>query len=132
MKNVISEHKMSFSVQYDKENDRVVGCITGSVDINTLNRFGEEAARIVSQQDCRRLLNDLREVELHLSTLDIYYLPRTLGKLGFDHRWRRAIVVSRYTKEFSFYENVCTNLAYPVKVFVDLDEAMNWLEDRSA
>jgi hypothetical protein len=123
---------MSFSVQYDKENDRVVGCIAGSTDIDTFERFGEEAARIVSQHNCRRFLNDLRGMEPHLSTLDIYYLPRTLGKLGLDHRWRRAIVVSRHTKDLLFFENVCANLAYPVKVFVDLDEAINWLEDRSA
>lgn len=125
---------MAHSVTYDEIDRLVAICYRGKLGLSEVREGAAEAARTAKKHKhaCSRILIDSREVELALSTLEIYELPATLSKVMAEfqldiHTLKRAIVVSRITDDVRFLENVAVNRGNVAKVFLDMDAARAWL-----
>ena len=127
---------MTFKVEYDESSDCVIGVFAGRLDTESMSEYAKEIARVSAKHNCRRFLNDLREAEIGLSTLDIHGLPKILQEFtqgaAFDRSWRRAILApkGKDVRDYDFFETVAGNQGHTVKVFADLDKAMDWLLER--
>ncbi|MHC4624374.1 MAG: hypothetical protein ACYS4W_10795 [Planctomycetota bacterium] len=97
------------------------------MDSKSVKEYAKEIIGTASKHNCKRFLNDMREAQLDLSTIEIYEIPGFLDAAGLDRTSKRALVVSRQPEDYRFFENVSINRGYNVKVFEDMDEAMNWL-----
>ncbi|HMY68446.1 MAG TPA: hypothetical protein PL163_17495, partial [Leptospiraceae bacterium] len=76
--------------------------------------------------------NDYRDASVKLSTLEIYELPQMIAKIaasfGTDaRRIRRALIVSKESEDYHFYETVSANNSQKEKLFLDPEEARHWL-----
>lgn len=124
---------MTFKVEYDERSDCVIGTFAGRLDKESAREYAKEIAKVSADNDCARFLNDLREAELGFSTVEIHDLPKMLNELtegaGLDRSWRRAVVgpKGKDQRDYDFFETVAANQGYTVKVFADLDKAMDWL-----
>ena len=114
-------------MRYDEAIECVVCHTFGSLQTSDLLDAGAEAAALLKKHDCRRMLNDMREVEQHLSVVDIYNIPKMSGEFGFPPQTKRAIVFKKDAKDYHFYENVAVNRGHLVKIFKEIDEAIAWL-----
>ena len=119
---------MAVEVCYDPEHDCVLCTATGSMDLDSLEEYLGEVLKVMAEHECPRLLQDVRGVDLALSTVDLYELPSMVYVTGMDLMTRRAIVGSRQLHDYLFYEAVASNQGHTVKVFRDPDEALEWLK----
>ncbi len=127
---------MPFEVNYDQENDCVIGRLTGVIDRQTITDQANEASRVVSQWNCARILNDLQGAEPAISTMGIFSIPEELQRVGLGPGdgapvLKRAIVVSgdsESLQDYRFFINTAKNGGLDIELFTDMDEAMSWLK----
>lgn len=119
---------MPFRIHYNHEKGCFIGRITGHWDVNKLMRYLQALIRASSKNSSSLYLHDLRKAEIDIPAFEIYNLPKAITTILPDNRkWRGAIVVSKNTEQYRFFETVAVNHGYNVKIFLDFDEAMNWL-----
>ncbi|MFC1652419.1 hypothetical protein ACFL3F_01740 [Planctomycetota bacterium] len=99
----------------------------GQLQPSDLPSFGSELAVLLEEHDCVRILNDLRDVDLRLSLMDICRIPDLVTESGIKGNTKRAIVFSKDAGDYQFYETVSVNRGQFVRVFTDFDEAETWL-----
>lgn len=79
-----------------------------------------------------RVLLDCADAHFDVPVLNVYKLPDRYDSRGIERSEVRAAVVKPrdgYRAElFEFYEDVCRNRGYFVKLFADAAAAMEWLE----
>jgi sulfur relay (sulfurtransferase) DsrF/TusC family protein len=122
---------MPYSIEYDPQgivNVKVQGSLTMAVILE----YAPGVAQLVKEQDCPRILSDLREAELKLSMLEIYSLPRLFAEIASlqdlqMHTLRQAVVIAPGEPLFHFFETVSRNRVQSVKIFYDDESARQWL-----
>ena len=120
---------MPYKVTYEKEGDYISIIVEGDFALSTLKDLAEDVAKAIEQHGCKRILNDMRLAKLTKGIIDIYNMPKTASTSGIDTRCKRALVVSEQSSDFHFLETVFLNQGHNVKMFTDIEEAMNWLLD---
>jgi len=120
----------TISVHYDEECDCLIGSFVGTLDQETLKEYAKEVAKTASKHDFRHFLNDLREAEVDFSSIEIINIPGIFHAAGLDISRRRAIIVPNNLEDYRFFETVANNRGFNVKLFTDLNEAMNWLKKK--
>ena len=120
---------MPYEIKYDSEGNCLMCRMFGEITYSILPTFASDADDLLGKHDCHLLLNDLREADLQLSTLDLHEIPKLLSQ--FDHIafCKRALVVSGNMDDYQFFETVSVNRGDNVKIFRSFDEAEQWLFD---
>ncbi len=118
---------MPFEIKYDDNTACMMCHMSGKINQQVIDEVLSVLIPQMKKNDCLRILNDLRDAEIDLSTVDIFNLPKMFVKAGIDPLSKRAVVVKAPTDDLSFFENVFVNQAQLVKVFTDYDEALKWL-----
>ena len=124
---------MEIQVAFDETLDCVVGRLEGELNLAAAKEYIGKIVPVAKKHPCHRFLNDIRKAIITLSVVDIYYLPEYGIAKGFDERWRRACWVGSTTdmEKVNFFETVASNLGLMVKVFHDVDKALEWLHSNS-
>ncbi len=114
---------MVYQVTYHADEDCVQARIEGVVDLAMAQRYAREIIRQLSVHHCTRVLNDMRQASIQLSTGDIYDLPawieEALEEAGVNRACKRALVVARDFSEYKFFETVSRNHGHLLEVFAD-------------
>lgn len=110
---------MAYEVTYSANADCVCARIEGIVDLIVVQQYAQEIIRQLSAHKCLRLLNDMRQTSIRLSTVDLYELPAWIEEAGVDRSCRRALVVARDFSDYRFYETVSRNHGHLLEVFSD-------------
>jgi hypothetical protein len=123
---------MPHAVVYNGETHAIESRIQGDLTMKDIRELLDEYVRLAKENDCVLILNDYREATVKLSTVEIYGIPRlyadAFASAGIDpYRLRRALVISKDTRDYHFYEIVASNKAQNVRVFTNMDEAREWL-----
>ncbi len=131
---------MACKVSYNADEDCVHVSIKGVVDLARAQQCAREVIEQLRAHKCLRLLNDMRQASIKLSTMDIYEFPawleERLEEAGVSRHVRRAILVARDFNDYEFYETVSRNHGHLLEVFADskvtgifhdLAEADEWL-----
>ncbi len=119
---------MTIRVVYDSEMDCLLTSVTGPLDKEVALALLSEVGRVAVENQCTRVLSDLREAKIVASTAEIYRIAKSLGDTQITKAFKRAVVVSRDEEDYAFWETVCFNQGYQnVKIFRDYDEAKQWI-----
>ncbi len=114
---------MAYEVVYSPEEDCVQARIEGAVDLATAQRYAREIIKQLQAHNCLRLLNDMRQASIKLSTMDLYDLPawieERLEEAGVSRSCKRALLVARDFRDYEFYESVSRNHGHLLEVFAD-------------
>ncbi|UCD99695.1 MAG: hypothetical protein JSV42_02900 [Chloroflexota bacterium] len=126
----IKGSKMTISVHYDPNKNLVIGSVTEKIDSKVIDALAAELLNILGKHGCQGFLNDLRKAKLDLSLVELYLIPEMLNAVGFPQSLKRALIVSSDSpdlEDYAFFETTSVNRGHRVKIFIDQDEAMNWL-----
>lgn len=123
---------MNHSVVYDPEEKIIIAKITGKTELAGLREVGENIIQLAKQKNCFRILTDLSDADLHVTTLEVFNLPQDLTEIAkFQrveiHTLKRAFVALKDQVILDFYETVSRNRSHHTKLFFDFEEAKNWL-----
>jgi hypothetical protein len=122
---------MSFTVEYDQENRCLISRLTGPMDTEEMGKYSRAIVLTGQEHSCKCLLNDMSQAELDLTTIDIFYLPKTLEAAGIDRSWKRAILFAKDFPSFRFVETRMINEGQLVRIFQDHDAAIEWLVSKA-
>jgi hypothetical protein len=127
---------MPYTIHYNQEAHIIEVKVKGDVNRDTFKEIFSQALQLVKEKECFLFLNDFREANIQLSTMDLYSLPNILSDistpLGINaDRLRRALVIApTYARDASFAEDVTVNRGQHAKFFHDIDEALKWLLEK--
>ena len=130
-----SSAELSYTVQYDAEAGLITASAQGAIDMQTLTAFVHAIVSALKEHNCRLVLNDVREVTVLLSTVQIYDLPDMIVELASAEglealEIKRALVAAGDLSDFSFFETVSLNRMHNIKIFRDMDKARAWLLEK--
>lgn len=115
------------AVKYLPDQDIVLVITSGTyilgAEIDTL----EKAIEVSQQCKCKKLLFDHRKATVVARTLESYDRPTIYENLGFDRITKLASLVSEINDELRFYETVCRNRGWQMRVFDEYADAAAWL-----
>jgi hypothetical protein len=113
------------------EAERLIECVyTGRIGPGELERSIQQAGELARAHQTDRCVTDLTGLVDGPSVGDLYGVPKLFEQLGFPRSLREAIVsptISASAGDVQFYENVCINRGWTVRVFPDRAQALAWL-----
>jgi hypothetical protein len=121
---------MGWTIAVSEGEGIVHAVASGAVTMDTVRRIISEGMDLAVKHDANRFVADLRAVTSHVSTVQIYLLPRLLESLGLRRDSRVALVIgpdARQESDYRFYQTVSENQGYMIGLFHDLDAARQWL-----
>lgn len=118
----------NIKVQHEAKEGLVRVHLQGEIDAQMLNIATAKLVEEMSHCNCNRVLMDHREVELRMSTIDLFNRPKVASALGVPRSSRIAIVYSARGTDYQFVETVGRNRGFNVKAFKDIDEGIKWLK----
>ncbi|MDP3720899.1 MAG: hypothetical protein Q8R09_00450 [Anaerolineaceae bacterium] len=126
---------MSYSINFNDEKRYILVTLTGEIDVPTIRTAILEAGKVILEHQCNRIIGDFRETTLLMGTMDILHLYefwiQTLktNKVN-QHESKRAIYINpdqKNREKFRFFETIAVNRNSRVKIFYDLDKAIEWI-----
>ncbi|MCK5787037.1 MAG: hypothetical protein KAH54_10845 [Candidatus Sabulitectum sp.] len=118
---------MAFTVKYDEERDCVCVSVKGAFNLVAMRSLSTEVGTHLEENQCNCILNDMRNASLIDTITNTWFMPGMALRSGIHRRIKRALVVSDISQEFLFLETVFLNSGNIVKLFLDIDDARNWL-----
>jgi len=77
-----------------------------------------------------RLLVDYREGDFQIGTMTAYDRPQIFKNAGLTSKHRIAAVLKKISGRQHFQETVFANRGYPIRVFLDYEDAVTWLKGK--
>lgn len=126
---------MQYSITYNDEKQFILITLVGEIDIPTMRTAIEEAGQVIIEHHCNRIIGDFRETLFSVGTMDILHLYEFWIKtLKVNHiapnESKRVIYINPDQKtweNFRFFETISVNRSSRVKIFYDLEKAIEWI-----
>ena len=122
---------MPWNVEYDSELGIVSGSYVGRVTDEDFKEATIKAIDLAKVNNTNRFLIDDSQYEGGATVLGLYELHDLYDQLKTDRKSKGALVlpssVSNAKEDARFYETVCQNRGWNVKVFSEREAAINWL-----
>jgi len=120
---------MEYSIRFDGKEQIISVSVKGELNLSSLKGMAADVAKSVKENDCNRILNDLRNAKPTNRILDIYKMPESVDKIGVEKTIKRALLVEGDPNEYHFLETVFVNQGHRVKLFTDIEIARKWLRE---
>ncbi len=124
---------MPYTIQYNPEMHIIEIKVKGLVNRDELRNIYFQGVQLAKEKECSRFLNDFRDTNIQMSTMDLYELPVILSEicdsLGMqaDRLWRALVIGPEYTRDATFAEDVTVNRGQHARFFHNIEEAREWL-----
>lgn len=115
------------AVEYLEEKDIVVIRTSGSYELEAEIETLKKVISKLNEHNCNRCIFDHRATSVIARTMGSYNRPELYWDLGLKHSVKMAIVLRELNNDLRFYETVCVNRGWRVKIFNDYDAAVDWL-----
>jgi hypothetical protein len=114
---------MTQKIVYDDAVDVIRVAVEGEMTLDGKPDLVDTFARLKSEYSCNRILMNLSKVK---KTPSVTHLYEFAGKLPFD-LYIGLMVGSNNNADFIFLENTSMNRGRNVRIFVDEEQALSWL-----
>ena len=124
---------MPFTVSFDQEGGIVTVRVSGEATHSDHRAALEGAQRLCRENDCSRMLVDLRELNTRLSsTLSCYSFGESVAQACPGARIAHVLPVDAESRgDVEFVSTVETNRGTLTGEFASVEEARNWLLGRT-
>jgi hypothetical protein len=123
-----------YTITLDHERRLVRVTAQGEFEIKTGNELITKSMNIAAEHQYN-ILCDVRASRAKADLGDWFFLPRRLGvyKDLRTRSTRSALLVSpgRQENAYRFFETVAINVGLKIKIFLEEEEALEWLEEQS-
>lgn len=101
----------------------------GVMDKPSLLTMVRELVDLINRYGYRRCLIDYGNITaITMTTVDIYYLPRTYAEIGVPRNIKIATIApKKFHDDFKFSETVDHNMGFQFSRFLERESALNWL-----
>jgi hypothetical protein len=123
---------MSWTAEYDPGRALVVVAGTGEMHDADASAQTVEAVCFLNEHHANAILVDYSEAVSEVTLPALYWLPNYVSQLGASWNLRVAVLLprTRYRLEsFLFFELVCKNAGYNVRLFEAKEAAEAWLAE---
>ena len=120
---------MSHEFEYLEDKSITLIKISGTYNFAMETDFLKEMISIIKEHNSKGSLWDCREGEFVGDTATLYDRPKLYEHLDMHRARRRALVVKELNQDLQFFENVCVNRGWSIKLFIDYDAAIKWLTE---
>ena len=125
---------MSYTVEYDPEENMVIAKVMGKVGLPDLLECLTNILRVAKQENCIYILTDLHEATLEVSVSQIFSLSDTIGGMAKEqgmavHAFKRVFIAAKGQDILELYENASLNRNHNTKLFYNIEEAKSWLKE---
>jgi hypothetical protein len=126
---------MPWTVEYNSELGIVEGRYVGRVTDDDFKEATIKAIGLAKVNNTNRFFIDDSEWEGGASVLGLFQLPKMHEKLEADRTSRAALILppssrAAEVRDAQFYETVCKNRGWNVRVFLEREEAIKWLTSK--
>ena len=121
---------MPYRQEYHADLDIFETVYSGSISAADLKSAVDEGNNHHLDGGVQKFLADARDIELAADVADLYELPRSYADSGVMRSARMAVVSPRSPEMKAlafFYETVCLNRNWRVRLFETREEAVEWL-----
>ena len=121
---------MEITVEHDSAKGlctlRLTGCYSGPSDTHEAQRI---VASLHTQYGCRRVLIDMTQADISVSTVAVFEAGNPQSEMAAHLiELRSAFLYREITQKLRFFEDVAVNRGFQVRVFDQLDKALEWLQ----
>ena len=126
---------MQYSITYNHEKQFILITLIGEIEVPTIRTAILEAGKVIKEHKCNRIIGDFRETSVKMGTLEIlqiyeFWIQILKNNKVNPQEAKRAIFINpdQKTKEkFQFFETISVNRFSRIKIFYNLDEAVEWI-----
>ncbi len=123
---------MPWRSHYDDRDEVLTITYTGVLDADMMRTSTLENVADILKYETLRVVLDCSDAHLDVPVLNVYQLPELYAARGVSRQVRAAVILpkDKYKVEiFEFYEDVCRNRGYFVKLFEKLEDGIAWLHE---
>lgn len=95
---------MKYDIQYDTDQDCIFATFNGRVSMSVVREYIAALLPILEETDCRRLLSDSREADIHLTSSDIMQFPKLAAESPLTAQLKRAVLATPGTSGYELYD----------------------------
>ncbi len=123
---------MPHTVRYNPELRIIETVVQGDLTRQEAEEIISGIIRTALETGCYLCLSDYRQAVMKLATMEIYKVPHLILDASLAQqldagKFKRAIVVSADQEDFHFFETVTVNSGQNLRVFEDVQTALEWL-----
>ena len=121
-----------WTVSYLENLDAIMTVYSGALSPEMLQNAVQETIIYAQQRGTWRLLADCSTLEGGHSIVDLYEISKLLEKAGVASTFYEAIVLPQLNaiaSDVHFYETICRNRGFDVRVFKTTEDATAWLAE---
>lgn len=121
---------MPVTARYLPGHEVIETTLTGVVTLADAREEIRLTLELIEQHGSRRILSDCSACEMQISISEAYKLPQIQEDAGSSKLYKIAVIppASKAGRELvKFYEDVCVNRGWPVRICETRDEALAWL-----
>ena len=122
---------MPYEVKLLEDKGIVVIENKGDLTYDELVKQSQDAISIIHDKKAYLILTDFSNVGVDAKITDIYQFPEIYEQFGLTKMSKIAVLVSAKevsTEQLTFYENICINRGWQIKIFLKKESALEWLE----
>jgi len=118
---------MPFNIEYNAEEDCIHSTFIGELSMQVVKEYLTALLPVLEKTGCRRILNDSRNAEIKLTSMDIMQFPKLARTSPLFGGLKRAVLASSGTSGYELYETLSNMQGQQVRVFESKHNAMQWL-----
>jgi len=123
---------MAWSTEFRDEGRILRVLIEGRFSAPQAMEMTRESVEVATRARATRIMLDCSKAKFDIPIIDVYKVPDLYSSRGVAHGVRAAVLMppGGVDREmYEFYEDVCRNRGYFVKLFESEDEAWAWLRE---
>jgi hypothetical protein len=123
---------MPWTLEFTDEGKTVKVAYRGAFSPDELRAATHEILAAMLERKTTRALLDCYEAHMDVPVINVYQLPDLYESRGITRHTRAAVILpkDKYRLDiYEFYEDVCRNRGYNVKLFEDRETAWDWLQE---
>jgi len=127
---------MPWTVDYNAEFNIIESASVGRVTDDEFIKGAIRSRELSRDKNTKLFLIDASKWKGGASVVGLYDRPALYEELGFERDSKGALILppsgSKEAEDAKFYETVCANRAWQVRVFSDRQKAINWLINKES
>lgn len=100
----------------------------GVVTVEERETAREQAAWLVNEHQFKRILVDMRQCVMSLSTTDIIHFGNTFDELHFSPQLKICGVIQPDDEDDKLLETVALSRGTNIRFFTEFEQALRWLD----
>lgn len=124
---------MPYIINFIEDQGIVTITNTGKVTHEDFVKQTQEAIELARMKETGLFLSELTHLTNKITTLEIFRFPEIYEGFGVSRASRLAVLIpgaekcTSFYEDMNFFETVCQNRGWVVRIFNDRDAAVEWL-----